>query len=94
MKLADMKRLPVGTELNLIHTLLGPCSKRRVLSEVKSNAFLFDCPDEGHGRKSWLYFPKASDFEATEKGFKIWEGGTKGDGILAAEYIFIKKGEE
>ena len=86
--LADLKRIPVGTRLRLVHSLLGPIDKARVVEKVQTNAIAFRTEDN---RVSWLHLPKAKNFEATTNGFRIWEtweehGQERRQ--LGAEYIF------
>lgn len=98
MKLADLKRIPVGTKLRLVHCLLGPCDKQRTVSAVHSNAIEFHGPDvkpraDGQPGTSWLYFPKARDFkpvgDGTRPGFTIYESVNRdGTPEIAARYIF------
>jgi hypothetical protein len=80
--LAALKRtLKPGMQLTLVHTFRGDRRVRRTVAKVQSNAMACS----GHGdpgdffrpvmpnQYSWLYFGKASDYEATEKGFKFYE---------------------
>lgn len=74
MKLADLKRLPVGTRLRNVESLLGPTpedKQLRIVAKVQSNAIAFSRP--GETRLSWLHFPKASLFESEPNGFVIYE---------------------
>lgn len=85
MRLADLKRLPVGTRLLLVHTLLGPepQPKLRVIHAVHSGAIEFTGDGIAPGRSSWLQFPKARDFRDDGDGFTIFD-----DGHVAAQYRF------
>lgn len=83
MKLADLKRLPVGMKLRIIHSLMGPCNKARVVARVQSNAILFTGDGVKDGDVSYLWFPKASKFRSDANGFTILE-----DGKVAAQYVF------
>jgi len=87
-RLADLKRLPIGTRLRVVESLLGPVEQGRqgrCLEKVKSNALGFSTERRGYDswELSWLQLPKASDFEATEDGFIVRE-----DGAVAARYVF------
>ena len=103
MKLADLKRIPVGTRFRQVASLMGPCDNARVVAAVHTNAIEFTGdgikpgPD-GKPRTSWLYFPKASLFapegDGARPGFTIYEidDYTKPDEppkkIIAARYVF------
>ena len=82
MKLADLKRIPVGTKLRLVHCLMGPCDKPREVLKVQTNAVVMLTPE---GKHSWLTLPKASDFRDDEDGFSILESGE-----VAAQYKFVR----
>ena len=87
--LADLKRAPVGTELYLIDTLLGPIPpgplQYRKIAIVQSNAIAFSRdPSVGSDRLSWLFLPKASFFKFHEKGFVV----TEENGKIAASYLY------
>lgn len=92
MKLADLKRLPIGTELRNVRSLMGPTPPEKQLRKVvkiQSNAILFQ--REGTTEPSYLFFPKASEFESTENGFRVFSSYEGREGIireLAAEYEF------
>jgi len=85
--LADLKRLPKGTELRLVHCLMGPVAEERQgrrVSHVQSNALVLDITTGPKaGVASWLYFPKAKDVHETADGFEVRE-----DGEVAARYVF------
>ncbi len=90
MKLADVKRLPLGTQLRLVDCMLGPCDKLRTLKIKQSNAMAFE-PAEKPGSLSWLYFPKASNFQETADGFAFWEDDERNNTkILGARYVWVK----
>lgn len=86
MKLADLKKLAVGTKLRVVHNLLGPCDKARVVARVQSNAVTFTGDGIKVGEVSWLYFPKARDFRDDGDGFTVLA-----DGVPAASYKFEKE---
>lgn len=84
MKLADLKRIAVGTRLRLVYCLFGPVPDHkqfREVSKVQSNGIYFRKSD---GQDSWLAFPKASEFRDNGDGFTVLE-----DGEVAAQYEFI-----
>jgi hypothetical protein len=87
--LAELKRIPVGTRLRLVRTLMGPTDKPRVVAKVQANAIAFRTEDD---RLSWLNLPKAKDFEPTEHGFRVWDtwdpGGPQERREIGAEYVF------
>lgn len=67
--LSELKRCKVGDELKLVYSFFMPhkfLNIPRKIEKMQTNALMF----EGG---SWLYFPKASDFEGTEKGFLLYE---------------------
>lgn len=78
---ADIKRLPIGTKLRLVHCLIGPTDKLRTIQQVRSNDILMLTED---GKTSYLTL--GGEFKATEKGFQLWETTNRGKEI-AAEYI-------
>jgi hypothetical protein len=75
MKLADLKRIPVGTKLRLVHCLMGPCDKPREVLKVQTNAVVMLTPE---GKHSWLTLPKASDFRDD------WGGGPDSPPVFCA----------
>jgi len=83
MKLADLKRIPVGTRLRLVRSFLGPCDKPREVAKVQSNSIALKQLDKALAPLSWLTFPKASDFRDDGDGFTVLE-----DGEIAAQYKF------
>lgn len=94
MKLADLRRLPIGTELRLVECLAGPVpigSQLRKLKRVQSNALIFTRPEhpDPH-RESYLYLPKAVDFrDDGDGGFTIMEGD-----VVAARYEPVRGGDD
>lgn len=92
--LAALKRtLKPGMELTLVHTFRGHCRIRRTVAKVQSNAMA--CAGYGDpgdfmkpepGRYSWLYFGKASQYEATDKGFKFYEDDEGDDAYVEYEW--------
>jgi len=85
---ADLKRLPVGTLLRLVHCLMGPVPEGRQgrrVARVKSNALVLEIMDGPKaGTESWLALPKAADLRETATGFEVLE-----DGEVAASYEFV-----
>lgn len=80
MTVAELKRrLVPGTKLTLVHTLLGPTRKERHVFETRSRDCVMYVPEKD--ANSYLQWPKASQLEATPRGFRIRE-----DGEIAAEY--------
>ncbi len=96
MKLADLKRLPIGTKLRLVESLLGPCDKLRVLAMVRATQLVFTCPDRDN-RFSYLALPKAKNLEETPDGFAIYEDYPAGHHneeaarVLCARYVWVKE---
>jgi hypothetical protein len=100
MKLADLKRIPIGTKLRLIRCLVGatPGNNLRVVEKVQSNGVWFRRPEEPEKKElTWLDFPKASDFQADEDGFTVfatnrYEGSNpRTERAVAAQYKFVKE---
>lgn len=77
MKLADFKRLPSGTMLHRVKTLMGPCSTFVTVSRMQSNGMWFTV---GHKPgETWLEFPKAKEFRAEGNDIFILVGGWVAD---------------
>lgn len=81
MTLADLKRMEPGTKLVLVHSLLGPTHQPCTLHSKNTTCLMFK--KEGKNNLSYLWFPKASEFQSDANGFTIFE-----DGEVAAQYIF------
>ena len=82
-RLADLKRIQVGTRLRLVHCLTGPVAPEkqlRTVERVQSNAIVVRV--EHNGKDSWLRFPAAKDFKANALGFVVLEGDE-----IAAQYV-------
>lgn len=81
-KLADLRRIPVGTELVLVRNLRGPCHEPRRVDQVTTTGIWFQRLDDAKPREAyarpWLRFPKAKDFRATPDGFEILVKGKVG----------------
>jgi hypothetical protein len=90
LHVADLRRLPVGTRLYLVHSLLGPLDppELRVLHEVRSADLLFTGDGIREGRFSYLRLPRKQDLVSTERGFRVME-----EGEVAAEYVFAEGDE-
>jgi hypothetical protein len=61
IKLADLKRIKPGRKLRLVHSLLGPCDKQRVVVSVNTVGMQLTGDGLPEGRVSYLYWPKASE---------------------------------
>lgn len=90
MNLADLKRMPVGAKLRIVHCLLGPVKVGKQLREVarrQSNALVFKGIDTDNQNmtESFLHFPRAAEFREDRNGFTILE-----DGEVAAQYEFVE----
>jgi hypothetical protein len=74
--LAELKKIKVGTAFKLVDTYEKPhklLNTTRKVNLVQSNAIRFEPLEGQSGGGSWLYFPKASEFVGTERGFIILE---------------------
>ena len=79
--IAELKRIPVGTRLRLVNSLIGPCDKPRTVKKVRSADIIMWTPE---GTDSYLTL-KGVSLSPTENGFRLFE---KWDGGLCAEYRF------
>lgn len=87
MRLADLKRLPVGTKLKLVRSLMGavpPEKQDRIVDEHQSNGMWFKVPWKDEHARSWLPYPKAPQLVTNDDGFSIMEGDE-----IAAQYQFV-----
>lgn len=86
--IADIKRIPVGTKLYIIASLLGSnAPKGRIVKKVRSADIIMTVDDptsKNHGGDSYLSLNKVR-VETTENGFRLIE---KEDNQLCAEYVF------
>lgn len=57
---ADVKRLPVGTELYCVRNHAGNCRLYRKLEKVQTNAWAFSGDGVEAGRLAWTHFPKSA----------------------------------
>ena len=79
---ADSRRIPTGTRLALVSSLMGDCEAAwRTVVGVRSADILVAVA--GKDEPSYLTLGKAQDFEPTRYGFKI----KTPEGETAAEYI-------
>jgi hypothetical protein len=87
MTLAELKRrIKPGVELTLVNNPKGPCRIRRTVVKAQGNAMA--CSGHGDpgdglnkakpGALSWMWWPKASGLEGTEKGFRIYDPHDRG----------------
>lgn len=86
MRLADLKRLPVGTKLKLVRSLMGPTppeKQDRTVLRHQSNAVVMAVAHKG-GAESFLYHPKASELRTEPNGFSIVEP----NGEVSAQYEY------
>lgn len=75
--LADIKRLPVGTELYCTRNHSGECRLYRKIEKVQGNSFAFSGDGVESGKRSWTWFPKASLVECDGNTFKFYFDDTK-----------------
>jgi hypothetical protein len=75
---AELKRLPIGTELVLVECLMGKCNDSRTIKQVRSNDIIMQLPD---GRTS--YCALNNKLESTEDGFLL----RCEDGRVAVRYV-------
>lgn len=80
---AELKRLPIGTDLILINSLMGPCHTPRKIFKVMSNQIVMELPD---GRTSHLYLDGGVKLEPTPDGFLM---RCTDDERIAAQYIVL-----
>lgn len=90
---AALKRIPVGTKLRLVRSLLGPCNKLRELHAVRSADLVFkvlDVGDKKYGQLSYLSFADTR-LESRPNGFALYEKEDSGLGITGpcAEYEWV-----
>lgn len=87
--LADLKRLPVGTRLKMVEFYGHPVDFKRIIVEVNSNSLALAGTGTINDKdkqvvNSYLSFPKAKNFLATEDGFAILENGK-----VALRYVIL-----
>ena len=88
---AALKRLPIGTKLKIIRSLMGPNPPSgRIVSRVQSNALVLKVDDpasKNNGNESYLWLPSGTKVRPTEGGFQVLEP-EKGE--VGAEYVFAE----
>ncbi len=87
--IADVKRIPVGTRLFLVRSLLGEhAPKGRIVKQVRSNDIIMTVDDGSKkvGESSYLDL-RGVIVTATEEGFRLTE---KTSGMVCVEYKFAK----
>jgi hypothetical protein len=83
---AAIKRIPAGTKMALINSLLGPCNLPRTVIRATSNALILG-QDDKNDRESWLYLDRPMEVNATPNGFRLTQSGS-----VIAEYTFTNQG--
>ena len=88
---AALKRIPVGTRLNLVASLRGPqAPSGRVLKKSRSADVVFTVDDPGHpnhGKETYLNLTGVR-VQPTENGFRVV--GKFPEAPTAAEYVFAE----
>lgn len=101
---ARLKRIPVGTKLYLVASLLGLHSpSARTVKQVRSASIVMrvdDIDSKNYGKDSYLSFPSGTRVVATSRGFQVYEPVSSAEdlrnnpsypgGELAAEYEFAE----
>lgn len=85
---AAIRRLPIGTRLYLVASLMGPQAPvARVIKEVRSRDVLVTIADPAHAKNGSVSYMHLTNIrvEATEGGFRLFE---KGSDRLCSEYLF------
>lgn len=83
---ADLKRLLIpGTRLRLVHSLMGPCDKLRVVAKTNTVDVMFTGDGIEEGNVSHLAWPKASRLHKTPDGFEIRED----NGEVSVRYVLL-----
>ena len=86
---ADVRRIPVGTKLRVVRTLMGPCAPSgRIVKQARSRDVVLTIDDPGHkycGQDSYLTFPAGTKVEPRDRGFAVIAGGE-----VACEYEFVE----
>lgn len=86
MKLADLKKLPVGTKLRCVHNFKGPCDLPREVTRMQTNGMYLKGPNEPGGieKEGWCEFPKAAGFRDDGDGFTLTRGA------VSVSYKFVR----
>lgn len=75
---ADVKRLPVGTELYCVRNHAGDCRLYRKLVKVQTNAWAYEGDGVEPGKKGWTHFPKSAGLvECYGHGVKFYYDDSK-----------------
>jgi hypothetical protein len=87
---AAIKRIPVGTKLQIVNCLIGPPKRPefRTIMKIRSKDIVMriDTPENAlFGQSSYLPLPTGTKVESRENGFAVLE-----DGLIAAEYRFLE----
>lgn len=87
---AAVLRLPKGTKLRIIRSMLGPCPPTgRIVKEVHSRDVVMTVDDPtSNSKESWLYL-KGAKVEARPNGFVVMH-----DGEVSTEYEFAPAGSD
>lgn len=88
MKLADLKRLPVGTRLRCTRNFEGPCDLPREITTMQTNGMFLRGPVSpgGEDKTGWCAFPKRDGFRSDgEKSFTLTRGGVDVSYTVIAE---------
>lgn len=83
-----IRRLPIGTRLYLVASLMGPQAPvARVVKEIRSRDMVVTIDDPAHAKYGSVSYMHLSGIrvEATEGGFRIFE---KGSDRVCSEYVF------
>lgn len=75
---ADLKKIPLGTEMTMTHNIRGPQNEKRRLSAIKPKVAVFDILEGPNvGQKSELPLNQTGVlFEEVPQGFRIsFNGG-------------------
>jgi hypothetical protein len=98
--IAEVLRIPVGTRLRLVRSLLGPCDKRRTVIQAQSRGLILRVEDDGlaKGESSWLRFSPGDKIEPRINGFAVLTfvddaHDTSLRREIAAEYQFVHEAE-
>lgn len=85
---AALLRIPVGTRLRLVNSLMGPCDQGKQVKAIRSSSIVMENTDGPKaGRESYLYLESGEWVEARIRGFAVMfkdQGVTR----LKTEYVF------
>jgi len=75
---AALKRIPVGTKLQLVATVFGPCRPTgRIVKQIRTKDIVMtidDATNKNNGADSYLAFPAGTKVTPTDKGFAVDDG--------------------